>query len=168
MKHLTFFFFLSLSELIHNRKEQFEIAAKSKLHLRIEPGERDFPMSVKIEAKEGDLEVLVAKSNVPDESNYDYKFSQNTFSVRYQKTSDFKQVFLTVIAAASIRISIIIAFNGSGPNQEFGKTMGKSLHSLNKSKSKASKYIDPFPDFDPKTQKYPPEIGIPIDFIPNQ
>lgn len=126
--------------------------------MRIDIGDNSFPMSGKLDVKEGDFEIYISRRQVPDENNYDLKFTQD-FVVNYNQSTEFEHVYFTILAMNNVKMTLVVSFSAAkdrtSSNFNAQSQMAQSHREL-----KRNAYVDPFPDFDPKTQKWPNEVGI--------
>lgn len=115
-------------------------------------------MTVKLDVSEGEFTILVSRQMVPDEENYDYKFLKDHFMVNYNKSTEYNKVYFTILAGTNLRMVMMVMFATSNKKEEH-EGAGKVSAALENQKLKQRIYVDPFPDFDPRVQKYPNEIG---------
>ena len=115
-------------------------------------------MNVKIDVSEGEFEILVSQQTVPDENNYEFKFLKDHFSVNFNKSPDYKHVFFTILAVKQLVMSMIVIL--AEPDKKEGQQLqAKIAVPTAEEKANRLKYVDKFPDFDARVQKYPTEIG---------
>lgn len=135
-----------------------EVVQKTRLHLKIDVGENNFPMNVKLDVREGDYEILVSRKIIPDESTYDSRQTNDHFTLNYNKNSDYKQMFFTIIAFSNVNMTMVVSFSNAN-NRDSGASAVQPRSTRGGVKQNKFVFVDPFPDFDSKSQKYPTEIG---------
>ena len=135
-----------------------ELRQRGRLHFKVDIADNSFPMTIKIDKKDGDYEVLVSRDGVADEATHDYKFTQEQFRISYPKSYEYKSVYLTVLSFSKLRIAIMVSFHSTNDrNLSSDQDVAKSPVDI--LRHRKSEQLDPFPDFDPRTQKYPAEVG---------